>query len=640
MRIICTLLILISSAVSGQENTQLLDYLERALDSDSAQYYFRKASELKNGNKQETIFHYYRLLHFKSQRDLDSAEWHGLQGLSLVDAEEEPEYSRRLRHQLMMINRDKGLLDKALEHCLKAYEIVFFQKDTAQIARYLTERAFIHHDFEQFQLGIASGKEALKFWKDHSERIDLHRVYILNAIAINFDDWNKPDSALSYYERILSIESMKGSPTLASIYNNQGNTLLKQERFEEAYSSLMKSYKIQKGGKGDYYFYDMATVLNNLGIIQSRFDVMDSARFYLDMAETYADSSNSFEKKRDSYFAQFEFAEKTGNLKRALDYQSRYFGIRDSIFQEERAAVIAQMETAYQTEQKEHQIALQQAQLDEKDATLERNRIVIVASVVALILLVVIGLLIRNRLKKKQQILIQQERLQAKEAEINATISSQEKERARYARDLHDGFGQMISILNMNLGNLKSDSKPNERQKVFEESEKVVNEMYAELKGICFDLMPQTLVQEGLQSGLTEFAERINKTDKVFVETNFFGLEKRLSEVQEISLYRITQEWINNVLKYGDADKITLQITKDDQEITLLIEDNGSGFDKSTLTNSKGNGWKNLHVRTNLIQGKLDLETQPGKNGTTLIVNASAIQVEKTEPQENSKSLV
>jgi signal transduction histidine kinase len=230
-------------------------------------------------------------------------------------------------------------------------------------------------------------------------------------------------------------------------------------------------------------------------------------------------------------------------------------------------------------------------------------------------------LLNRNRIKKKQKLVLQEERLNTQEATINATISSQEKERARYARDLHDGFGQMISILNMNLQNLVGDPKPKDRQKVFEESEKVINEMYDELRSICFDLMPQTLVKNGLSSALEEFATRINAVDQIYVETNFFGIEDRLEEIQEISLYRISQEWINNILKYSDASKITLQITRDEDEMNLIIEDDGMGFDKQLLLKSKGNGWRNIQTRTKLIGGEIELDTTSGKKGNTLILN-------------------
>ena len=104
-------------------------------------------------------------------------------------------------------------------------------------------------------------------------------------------------------------------------------------------------------------------------------------------------------------------------------------------------------------------------------------------------------------------------------------------------------------------------------------------------------------------------------------------------------MYRISQEWINNILKYSDAEKITLQITKDNEEITLLLEDNGVGYDKSNLTAGKGNGWKNLNTRTNLIKGKLDLETQKGIKGNTLIINAPT-QIEHQDPNQVKQNTV
>ncbi|MEP4532748.1 MAG: ATP-binding protein, partial [Cyclobacteriaceae bacterium] len=163
------------------------------------------------------------------------------------------------------------------------------------------------------------------------------------------------------------------------------------------------------------------------------------------------------------------------------------------------------------------------------------------------------------------------------------------------------------------------------KEDVFENSSKVLDDMYKELKGICFNLMPETLIKSGVVDAIREFATRVNHTGKVFVEVDTFGITERLQDLQEISIYRITQEWINNVLKYSDADKITISLTSDEEEITLLIEDNGSGFDKNDLINGNGNGWKNMNSRANLIKGELELDTTAGIRGSSLIVNAPTL---------------
>jgi signal transduction histidine kinase len=232
---------------------------------------------------------------------------------------------------------------------------------------------------------------------------------------------------------------------------------------------------------------------------------------------------------------------------------------------------------------------------------------------------VVVALLNRSRSKKQQELLLKAAELQLREAQIEAAIDSQEKERKRFARDLHDGFGQFISVLNLNLKSLEKGAS--NREEVFESSTMVLDQMYRELKTICFNLMPETLIKQGVVNGIKEFSDRINIAGKVIVEVDTFGIDERLEDLQEISLYRITQEWVNNIIKYSDASKISIQLTKDESEITLMIEDDGNGFEKSLLTSGKGNGWKNLNSRANLIKGELELDTTPGIKGNTLILN-------------------
>jgi signal transduction histidine kinase len=272
--------------------------------------------------------------------------------------------------------------------------------------------------------------------------------------------------------------------------------------------------------------------------------------------------------------------------------------------------------------------------LEQNELTIQRDRYLKIGLIISLVSIIVIGLLLSNRMKNKQNLAIEQANTLAREAQISAVISSQEKERNRFARDLHDTFGQLISVLNLNLDSLReSKPTPQQRDLVFQASANVLQDMYAELKNVCFDLMPQSLIKGGIQPALVEFAHRINTSGKIFVETDFFGLEQRLIELEEISIYRISQEWINNVMKYSNAEKITLQLTRDESETTLLIEDNGTGFNPAKLEQGKGNGWKNIQSRANLIKGTILLDTVENRKGNTLILNVpvkeKSIEAEK-----------
>ena len=459
----------------------------------------------------------------------------------------------------------------------------------------------------------------------------LNKGYIYGNLATIYYNRMVYDSALQYYRLSFNIKKeFNDQRGIGNSFNNIGNVWYDLKQYDSALYNYEQGLAIRRAMNDQT---GVASALVNIGRVYIDLEAYQSAEKNLKEGYELAQTINYKEAWQQASLILSQLYEDQNQYAKALALHKEYKSISDSIFNIASDQSIAELQTQYETEKKEQQIILQESQLAEQTAALQRNRILLVASIVAIALVVAVGLLLRSRLKKKQQLKLQEAKLQAREAEITATISSQEKERARYARDLHDGFGQMISILNMNLQNLKDGSKPNERQEVFEASSKVIDDMYDELKNICFDLMPQTLIKHGLESALKEFAERINHSGKIHFELNIFGLDERLLDVQEISLYRISQEWTNNILKYSDATKVTLQITKDEGEITLLIEDDGSGFEKELLTSGKGNGWKNLNTRTNLIQGELELESTVGVKGNVLIVNApSTIAVVNVEP--------
>jgi len=485
--------------------------------------------------------------------------------------------------------------EKAKPYAKTYLDNLILQNDTISVAIANTNLAATFFRLKKYDSSIFYHKKALAIALKNNVKDDIGYSYLnLGEIHSTLFD---PDSALYYHRLAQEIFSENGNPAgLIANSLNLGKAYIRKDFLDSAFIYIHESI-------------DLAMRFEDMALLRDGYDVLIEA----------------YELKNDHL-----------NAYKTLILRNE---IQDSLSNILKQNQLDDIIIKYEAKEKEQQIALQKAALAEQDAALIQNRVLLFSSILLIGLLLIIGALWRNRVSKKQQLELQAQELKSKEAEINASISSQEKERARYARDLHDGFGQMISILSLNLGSLKENAKPADRQRVFEESEQVISEMYDELKGICFDLMPQTLVKDGLKSGLLEFAERINQTNQVFVETNFFGLDQRLEELQEISLYRISQEWINNILKYSDATKVTLQITKDEEEITLLVEDNGTGFDKSKLVTSKGNGWKNLNTRTKLIHGTLELETTPNQRGNTLIINSPS-DVSVADEAKNTKLMV
>ncbi len=525
-------------------------------------------------------------------------------------------------------------------------------KSEAENAAVMLQRGLTNYCLGAYDEALLNYQNSLTFF-EKTENIK-EQTNILNLIGTLHKKQGNMSDALVYFKKGLILSEAEGdSLGIGNSTNNIGLVYLQTNQFQEAldYFLISTEIKTQIGDTiGLSYNYD------NLGITYSQMKNFERSRFYFDLAATYKEkigdevgaaivknnigemllTANKVNEAVPYFEAALTIAErakfsdfeqhvlnmlsethsKLANYEKSLNYYKAHIAIKDSLFNDRKSMQVADIEAKYQNEKKERLIEAQEAQID-------RNNLLLAGSGALILLLLVIGFQSHSRLKWKNRQLLEEQKRLAREAEMNAVISSQEKERNRFARDLHDGFGQLISTLNLNLKNLEAPKNKDEREKVFSASAAVLEEMYQELKNICFDLMPQTLIKHGLEAALNEFANRISLAERQHVEVNVFGLTERLTDLQEISLYRITQEWVNNILKYSDAQKIVIQITKDHEEITLLIEDDGQGFDKEKLTAGTGNGWRNMTSRSNLIHGELELDTNIGTRGNTLIMNAT-----------------
>jgi len=181
-------------------------------------------------------------------------------------------------------------------------------------------------------------------------------------------------------------------------------------------------------------------------------------------------------------------------------------------------------------------------------------------------------------------------------------------------------MGQLILSLRMIISSIESQPTLEGKLQLVGKSEHILDEMHKEIRSVAFNLMPQTLIKEGLVPALTEMARRVSESGKLQMRVKDFNLPDRLGELQEISLYRVVQEWTNNSIKYSNATKIEVQMVGADDEITLTIEDDGDGFEPAVLENGAGNGWKNIQSRLNLVKASVFVDSLPGRKGTTLVV--------------------
>jgi two-component system, NarL family, sensor kinase len=328
------------------------------------------------------------------------------------------------------------------------------------------------------------------------------------------------------------------------------------------------------------------------------------------------------------------------DYRNAYKYQQDGYKLKDSLFNIERTKVIQDMEAKYETEKKNQTIVLLDRENKLKQATIDFNYLFIGGLLISVVLLGVVFILWRKRNRERQEAIIQEQKIRLREAQINAVIESQEQERRRFASDLHDGMGQLISALQLNISSLRQQSTFEKRDQLFESSEQLLNEAHDEIRNIAFNLMPPVLVKEGLVPAVQELTRKINKASKIKAQLSAFGVTGRLPQVTEISLYRVIQEFLSNIIKYSNADNVTISFTGYENELVLTIDDDGEGYDLKAFQESKeGNGWRNVNSRINLIKGSIEIDTKPRrKNNTVIITIPVTVAVEKS-PVANTSVL-
>lgn len=223
-----------------------------------------------------------------------------------------------------------------------------------------------------------------------------------------------------------------------------------------------------------------------------------------------------------------------------------------------------------------------------------------------------------------------QKRLLKKELELNRvktnqqaeilrnTISAQEKERKRIAQDLHDEVGAMLSVVKLNVGRIEKKAAEEKAKALAAETKTYLDDVITQVRRISRALMPPSLDRLGLFFAIEELANWINKSDQLQIECWKSGKQFRFNNKQELAVFRIVQELLNNAIKHSEATLIQTKARFSENRLAIVLTDNGKGFNVDEKMGT-GLGLKNLQSRTEIIGGHLKIKSAPQK-GTRAIL--------------------
>lgn len=226
----------------------------------------------------------------------------------------------------------------------------------------------------------------------------------------------------------------------------------------------------------------------------------------------------------------------------------------------------------------------------------------------------------QNKLRK-EQFKAQEAKLEYQEKLLHSTILTQEKERERIAKDLHDEIGSKLNVVHLYLHQLTRKKNDTGVSESIGEMVEVINDTIHTTRSISHDLLPPTLDKFGLQTAIDELCDRIRQADQqtIYLETEG-ERPSNMDKLVELNVFRILHELLNNTLKYAQADQIQVKLWQSVEKLVLSYEDNGIGFDADSKENKKGLGMKNIESRLQMIKGSYELKTAPGEGMAIQIV--------------------
>jgi PAS domain S-box-containing protein len=203
-------------------------------------------------------------------------------------------------------------------------------------------------------------------------------------------------------------------------------------------------------------------------------------------------------------------------------------------------------------------------------------------------------------------------------------VENQENEQNRIAKEIHDGIGQMLTGLKFSLESINLDDKEKSAQKI-EYLKKLALDIIKGVRTATFNLMPPELSDHGIVSSLAKLTQELSKlTGKNILFYNKSNFDQRLDSLIEINIYRLTQEAINNAIKYADSTHIIVQLSHSNNILSITIDDNGKGFDvneaEKKRNSESGMGLLFMKERIQYINGRVFINSIPGE-GTRITFN-------------------
>lgn len=559
----------------------------------------------------------------------DEAEKYGTQALAMAKRLNNPKLKGRAYYALAWCHGFDEM-DKKTAYIDSAVHEFTLIEDLGGLGLVHNANASILLEYGEFESAKASLEKAYGYFVATGDKN--RQAVILNNWGVSFNEMGKPDSALPKFNEALAFELAKqpiDAAKVGRVYLGLGESNRLLGRHLEATDYYLLSYKNRKQANT----LGVSEVLTNIAsmIFEAAEQGIDTTDI-IPKIQAYGfpntlallDSAAAFPgiEGRDGLLSSIQDVRRKGHLLRG-NYQEAYNILWELKQQEEEQKLsassleaLADLKIKYEKEQLK--IRLLEEEVNNRAQQNKMNLLLLSLGIVVLIL--VISLLVYQNRIKADRILLAEAKQAQQIVAISSMLEGEEKARARIARDLHDGLGNLLSSVKVSVANLPIDLSDPETQMSYGKSIEQIDEACTEVRKIAHEMMPEALKRLGLKKALEDLTLKMDATYDFDVHFDLYGNEQVLPDNTNVMLFRMVQELFTNIVKYADASEVLLQMTFSDAWLNLTVEDDGKGFDPAKIAHDEGMGLKSIEFRTHYLGGEYEIDSRPGM-GTSVSIN-------------------
>ncbi|MHA7060216.1 tetratricopeptide repeat-containing sensor histidine kinase [Aquimarina sp. M1] len=560
--------------------------------------------------------------YYKNRTLIDSSNYYVEESLKFSASQNDSLGTRGkiLAYNILAINyKNKGLYEESKKWHQKGIRLTEKFKETDLYFTHLHGLALTYSDLGNYQQSLKLFEECLSYENDPEI---IYGSYInIGNIHAYLKDFETSNKYLKQAQELAAKDKQYNA--LSNIILNLGANYQEMGNHKKAIVNYKKAAKVA----GENQFSQIALIANaNIGDVFAEMGHYKEAELVLSESLNKSIELGLLSIQMEIYSDLSDISKLKNDYRSALNFTTLYYEINDSINQLQKNEEINELEVKYQTIKKEKEIKLLLAEnsnrsleleLQREQATRQKGFKNIILYSFLILLIPIIGLLItyyqkiqaQSELNKKQKE-INKEKISSliKDQElkvIKASVEGQDKERKRIAQELHDSIGGNLAAIKLQLNNA-----PSKNEGILKKINPQIDDTYELVRSISHNLIPKKFSKNNFCDVLEEYLENIGDSSNLETTFSAFPRKKidRLDETIQDESFKIIQELITNTIKHSKASLVELQINLVENDIYIMFEDNGIGFD--TEKHQNGIGLRNIESRLKSVLGTIFIDSR------------------------------